>query len=40
MEKESDLIGVLKSGPDADKAIACKRLAIYGTAEAAPELAK
>ena len=40
MEKESDLIGVLKSGPDADKAIACKRLAIYGSAEAAPELAK
>ena len=42
MEKESDLIGVLKSAdsPDADKAIACKRLAIYGTADAAPELAK
>lgn len=41
MEKESDLIGVLKSGsPPGDKAIACKRLAIYGTAEAAPELAK
>ncbi len=41
MEKESDLIGVLKSeSTPADKAIACKRLAIYGTAEAAPELAK
>ena len=41
MEKESDLIGVLKSeSPSADKAIACKRLAVYGTAEAAPELAK
>ncbi len=42
MEKESDLIGVLKSSesPGADKAIACKRLAIYGTAEAAPELVK
>ena len=41
MEKESDLIGVLKSdSPPGDKAIACKRLAIYGTAEAAPELAK
>ena len=41
MEKENDLIGVLKSGsPPDDKAIACKRLAIYGTAEAAPELAK
>ena len=41
MEKESDLIGILKSdSPSADKALACKRLAIYGTAEAAPELAK
>ncbi len=41
MEKESDLIGVLKSdSPPGDKAIACKRLAIYGSAEAAPELAK
>ena len=41
MEKESDLIGVLKSdSPPGDKAIACKRLAIYGSADAAPELAK
>ncbi len=41
MEKENDLIAVLKSeSPPGDKAIACKRLAIYGTAEAAPELAK
>ena len=41
MDKEADLIGVLKSNaPAADKAIACKRLAIYGTAAAAPELAK
>ena len=41
MEKESDLIGVLKSdAPPGDKAIACKRLAIYGSADAAPELAK
>ncbi len=41
MEKENDLLGVLKSdSPPGDKAIACKRLAIYGTAEAAPELAK
>ena len=41
MEKESDLIGILKSDfPSADKALACKRLAIYGTAEAAPELVK
>jgi len=40
-EKESDLIGVLKSDtPPGDKALACKRLAIYGTAEAASELAK
>jgi len=41
MEKESDLLGVLKSESDrGDKAIACKRLAIYGTANAASELAK
>ena len=41
MEKESDLIGILKAdSKPGDKAMACKRLAIYGTAEAAPELAK
>ena len=41
MEKESDLLGVLKSdSPKGDKALACKRLAVYGTAESAPELAK
>lgn len=41
MEKESDLLGVLTGdAPGADKAIACKRLAIYGTEAAAPELAK
>jgi len=41
MEKEADLIGILTGdAPAADKAMACKRLAVYGTAEAAPELAK
>ena len=41
MEKESDLLGVLTGdAPGADKAIACKRLAIYGSETAAPELAK
>lgn len=41
MEKESDLLGVLTGdSPGADKAIACKRLAVYGTEAAAPELAK
>ena len=41
MEKESDLLGVLTGdAPGADKAIACKRLAVYGTEAAAPELAK
>jgi HEAT repeat protein len=39
--QEADLIAVLKSdAPDADKAITCKRLAIYGSKEAVPELAK
>ena len=40
MDKESDLIGVLTTGQPADKAMACKRLAVYGTAESASELAK
>ncbi|MCE3016438.1 MAG: HEAT repeat domain-containing protein [Pirellula sp.] len=40
MEKEADLIGVLQNGAPADKAIACKRLAIYGTGESVSELAK
>ncbi len=41
MEKEADLIGILTGdAPAADKAMACKRLAVYGSAEAAPELAK
>jgi len=38
--KQRELIGVLQSdAPKADKAIACKRLAIYGTQEAVPTLA-
>lgn len=41
MEKESDLLGVLSGdAPGADKAIACKRLAVYGSEAAASELAK
>lgn len=40
-EKEKELIGVLKSeAPEADKAIACKLLAIHGSAAAVPELVK
>lgn len=40
-ENESDLIAVLASdSPEADKAMACKKLAIYGTSAAVPELAK
>ena len=39
-EKERELIGILRSdAPPADKAIACKNLAIYGSEEAVPELA-
>ncbi len=39
-EKESALIGVLKSSAaPAEKAITCKRLAIYGTKDAVPALA-
>lgn len=39
--KEAQLIGVLESdAAAADKALACKHLAIYGTAKAVPELAK
>ena len=41
LENEAELLGVLKGdAPAADKAMACKRLAIFGSAEAAPELAK
>ena len=40
-EKERQLIGVLQSdSPRAEKAITCKGLAIYGTKDAVPELAK
>ena len=39
-EKESKLIGVLQSdAPPGEKAITCKKLAIYGTAKAVPALA-
>ncbi len=39
-EKQRELIAVLKSGaPPADKALACKKLAIYGTSEAVSVLA-
>ncbi len=40
-EKEKELLAVLQSdAPAADKAIACKKLAIDGSAAAVPELAK
>ena len=39
-EKEQELIGVLKSGAPAEKAIACKQLALHGTNACVPELAK
>src|SRR5262245_44452209 len=40
-EKERELIAILRSDtPPADKAIACKNLAIYGSEEAVPELAR
>jgi HEAT repeat protein len=40
-ENEAELIAVLASdAPEADKAIACKKLAIYGSNAAVPELAK
>ena len=39
--KEKELIAVLRSdAPEADKALACKRLAIHGSADAVPDLAK
>jgi len=39
--KEAELLAVLRSdGPKADKAIACKRLAIHGTSAAVGDLAK
>jgi HEAT repeat protein len=40
-EKESELIAILRSdAPGGEKALACKNLAIYGSSEAVPELAK
>lgn len=40
-EKEQKLIAILKSdAPPGDKGVACKRLAIFGSKEAVPELAK
>ena len=40
-EKERELIAVLRSdAPKAEKAIPCKQLAVYGSSEAVPELAK
>jgi HEAT repeat protein len=39
-EKEQELINVLRSGAPAEKAMACKQLAIYGSSEAVPELAR
>src|SRR5262245_45507469 len=40
-EKEKELIALLRSdAPAAEKAIACKQLAIYGSEEAVPELAR
>lgn len=39
--QERELIAVLRSdAPEADKAMACKRLAIHGSADAVPDLAK
>src|SRR5215207_2277378 len=40
-EKEKELLAVLRSdAPSAEKAIACKKLAIDGSGAAAPDLAK
>jgi HEAT repeat protein len=38
--QEAELIETLRSGAPADKAITCKKLAIYGTKDAIPDLAK
>ena len=39
--KEQDLLAVLRSdAPKSEKAITCKRLAVYGSSESVPELAK
>ena len=40
-DKERELIAVLRSdAPEADKALACKGLAVHGSADAVPDLAK
>ena len=40
-EKEKELLALLQSeAPPAEKALACKKLAIHGSAGAVPELAK
>jgi HEAT repeat protein len=40
-EKEQELLAILRSdAPGADKAIACKNLAIHGSSKAVPDLAK
>jgi HEAT repeat protein len=40
-EKEKELLALLRSdAPKADKAVACKNLAVYGSSEAVPELAR
>lgn len=40
-EKEAELLAILQSeSPPADKALACKNLAIYGSGAAVPDLAK
>jgi HEAT repeat protein len=38
--REHELIGLLRSGAPAEKAVTCKQLAIHGTRAAVPELAK
>ncbi|HXT59290.1 MAG TPA: HEAT repeat domain-containing protein [Pirellulales bacterium] len=38
--KEKELIEILRSAAPAEKAVACKHLAVYGTKNAVPELAK
>ena len=40
-KNEQELIAILRSdAPEAEKALACKHLAVYGSSEAVPELAK
>ena len=40
-KNERELIAVLRSdAPEGEKAVTCKQLALYGTSEAVPELAK